>query len=522
MTSVLKNIKVTYVSTGHVAKSIDQVVAAVSSSSADCPLIVDLDETLFLRDATQEYLGCIHPRPLGAAFLVSAKLFKRWLWLPPAFRSDDISRTRFLVVAATILFPWTLLLWHRRAKQLAQEYCNTTLAKAIDANPHAQLVVMTRGLDLIVNPLIRHLPLSSVKKDGFQVVSPRFWQWKESGFVGMLEMVSAMLGESAVARSVVITDSEEDIPLLESSETPCLLKWPKAAFVPAMADMYIPLFYSEKVKNPGQAHFVKRVISSHWVFGVIAWSVLSPHPIPNALGLFLLTLSYWCVYEIGYQENDAVGEKYEDEPTLSTTYDQYKSRINLNTPWPWCWAIAIAIPGLLLMVLSQESTSLVEAFRHIGEPTSILTWAATGKTIALDFAAWLVYLVAIRATFWVYNQANETSRMWIYPFLQVQRLFGFALFASTSVVGSMLLISFVIARWMQYCVYRCGGDRSSFPVNVSCLLLFSMLYAAFAVGTTDVMSLMTGQAAIAFTYCLLRTVKKLTQIKTDLGWITEA
>jgi len=520
MTSVLNDVMVAYVSTGHVAKSIDQVIAAVADSDEDHPLIVDLDETLFLRNATQEYLGCIYPRPLGAAFLVGSKMLKPWRLLPTAFHPSDVTQNRFLVVAATLLFPWTLLVWRWRAKQLAEKYCNVSLAEAIDANPRAQPVIMTRGLDLIVDPLIRHLPLLSVKNERFRVVSSRFWHWGKSEFAGMPDMVSSILGETAIAHSIVVTDSEEDISLLEASATPCLLKWPQATFVPAMADMYIPLFYSEKVKNPGKAHFVKRVILSHWVFGVIAWSVLSPHPVINALGLFLLTLSYWCVYEIGYQENDAVGEKYENTPTLSSTYSQYKSRIDLNTPWPWCWAVALAIPGLMLVALSQESLSLMALVEHIGEPASVLGWAAVGKTVGIDLAMWLVYLGAIRVTFWVYNQANETSRMWIYPFLQVQRLFGFALFASTSAVGSMLLISFVIARWMQYCVYRCGGDRSTFPVNVSCLLLLVMLYATFAIGSADVMSLLTWQAGIAFAYCIVRSVKKIVQMQSDLGWIT--
>ncbi len=285
--------------------------------------------------------------------------------------------------------------------------------------------------------------------------------------------------------------------------------------------VYVPLFYSEKVKNPGKAHFVKSVLLGHWVFGVIAWSYISPHPAINALGLFLLTISYWCVYEIGYQENDAVGARYEANPTLSSTYRQYESRIDLNTPWPWCWAIGLAIPGCFLFSLSQWSISLSAMVAQLSAPDTGLFWSTVGVSAVRGLAMWLAYLVAIRITFWIYNQANEVARIWVYPFLQLQRLFGFALLASTSAAGAMLLMAYSISRWIQYCIYRCEGDRTRFPINISCLLLFTLMYSSLALGTPDVMALMTGQSAIAFGYCAFRASKKGKQLTASLGWIKQ-
>ena len=520
MTSVLKDIMLPCPPDNHhMAKSVDQVMTTVSDLTEERPLIVELDETLFLRNSTQEYLRSIYPSPLGAVFIAFFKLLKPWRWFAGRSGHNRAAQDRFLVMAATVLFPWTWLVWRRRARRLAERYCNVPLAQSIDANSRAQLVIMTQGFDFVVEPLIRHFPMQFVKNKAFQLIS---WRQKGKRLSGLLERAVERLGSAAVSRSVVITYSTDALPLLESSAVPCLVKWPGAACVSAMSTMYIPLYYSEKVKNPGKAHFIKRVIFGHWAFGVIAWSLLSPHPVLNAFSLLVLTLSYWCVYEIGYQENDAVGEKYERKPTLSSSYNQYKSRVDLlRTPWPWCWAIALAIPGILLFFLSQQAVPLTDVIAQVSLGKSILGWSAVGLPIARAFALWLVYLAAIRVTFWVYNQANETSRIWIYPFLQVQRLFGFALLASTSVVGTMFLISFVIARWMQYCIYRCGGDRSSFPVNISCLLILTMLYASQAIGADNVMSLVTWQAAIAFTYCGLRATKKFAHIKDDLGWLKE-
>jgi len=283
--------------------------------------------------------------------------------------------------------------------------------------------------------------------------------------------------------------------------------------------IYVPLFYSEKVKNPGKAHFVKSVLLGHWVFGVVAWSCISPHPVINALSLLLLTVSYWCVYEIGYQENDAIGDRYEAKPTLSSAYRQYESRIDLNTPWPWCWAIGLAIPGCFLFALSQWSISLNAMAAQLSSPDTDLVWSVVGGAAVRGVVIWLAYLVAIRVTFWIYNQANEAARIWIYPFLQLQRLFGFALLASTSAAGAMLLMAYSISRWIQYCIYRCEGDRTRFPINVSCLLLFTLMYSSLALGTSDVMALVTVQSAIAFIYCTLRASKKSRQLTASLGWI---
>lgn len=302
--------------------------------------------------------------------------------------------------------------------------------------------------------------------------------------------------------------------------------------------MYIPLFYAEKIKNPGEAHFVKRIVLGHWIFATIAWSYLSPHPVLNAVSLMLLTLSYWCVYEIGYQENDVIGEKFETTPTLSAAYEQYKDDIDLlNSPWPWLWGICLGIVGVVLFLMSQDNVTTLDLFLSlpavssssvIASPQSTLTQntltqsPSTGLSLGVSLLLWMLYLCSIRATFWVYNRATEATRLWIYPFLQTQKLFGFSLLASTSTVGILLLVSFVIAKWIRYCVYRCGGDRTSFPVNAGYLLIFTILYTVLLMVIPDPTTLITWQAAISFAFCLLRATKKMAALSSNLGWIADA
>ncbi len=496
-----------------------QVLSSVQTAEKDNPIIVDFDETLFLRNSTQLYLGSIYPRPLGAAFLLVIKAIKPWRFFPPPFKANDISKDWLLVLAATLLFPWTLIVWRWRANSLATKYCNQPLAQAIDSNAEAPIVIATLGFGFIVNPLIEHLPMVSIKSARTRIVACRFWRGAADRAAGKLKMVLTALDKSSVRKAIVVTDSATDQPILDVAATPCLIVWPEAKFVPAMADLYLPLLYAEKVKNPGTSHFIKQVILGHWLFGVIAWSCISAHPLLNVFALFLLTLSYWCIYEIGYQENDTVGEKYESKPTLSSAYLERTYQANLNTLWPWFYAIAFAIPGCILFTLSQSAIpfSIDSINLYL---TQFSTWGSTslGSALLTNGLLWLIYIVAVRGSFWLYNRLNEVTRVWVYPLLQAQRLFGFGILVSTNAIGAALLSSFVISRWIQYCVYRCGGDRTRFSINVSCLLLFTLLFSALATSTTP-SDWMTSQAAIAFIYCAIRAIRKLRQLKPQLGLI---
>ncbi|MEM6449017.1 MAG: HAD family hydrolase [Cyanobacteria bacterium P01_D01_bin.105] len=487
-------------------------IDAVEAADEESIVVVDFDETLFLRNSTEEYLDSIYPRPAGACLLLILKVLKPWRLLPSRLRDDAFAKDWCLVVAATLFFPWTLLVWRYRAKSLAKKFWNQSLVQAMHANPRAEVVVATLGFDLIVKPLLRHLPVTLSGKVGHRnIVACRFWQGPADRAKGKLAMVQEVLGAVAIEKAVAITDSDLDQPLLESVSKPCLVVWPEAEYVPAMSDVYLPLFYSEKVKNPNKSHFMKRIVMGHWAFLAIALSFLSPHPWLNAASLFLLVVSYWCIYEIGYQENDSVGEKYEKKPVLSKNYDRYKSRINLHTAAPWYWATAIALPAILMIEVGKIDSPLSIAFESV---------LSKGPSLLIfDVAVWLLFLVAVRLTFWIYNQFNEEARIWIYPILQIQKFFGFTLLVGISAVGSALLIALTISRWLHYAIYRYGGDRWRFPLNLGCFLLFIMLYVSIAMGSSSFTEVFTLQAFAATGYCLIRSIKGIKTVKPLIGLV---
>lgn len=492
-----------------------QALEAVRSARTATPIIVDFDETLFLRNSTQAYLDSIYPRPMGAAFLRLIKATKPWRWLPSPWCQPAVSKDWLLVVLATLLFPWTWLVWSWRAPRLARQHFNQLLACALDETQSAPIVIATLGFGPIVRPLIAHLPIAAIQCGRYELVSCRLWLGVRDRNKGKLAMVAERLDIETIQEAIVVTDSAQDTPLLAVAKSPYLLVWPGASYQPALSDVYIPLLYSEVVKNPGKSHFIRRVIMWHWLLGVIAFSWLSPHPVANAGGLFFLVVSYWCIYEIGYQENDRIGARYEEQPTLSENYEDYNQRLNLNTLWPWLWSIGLALPGSFLLAMSQQAAPF-DSVALDGVLQALLLRVSLCLSlwpmVLVKGMIWLAALCAVRLTFWLYNQFDESARLWIYPFLQTQRHFSLTLLLSTNHVGAVLLMSLVLSRWMQYCIYRCGGARWRFPINAACFVLFICLFAMLMVGGSDASQILTWQAAAAFIFLFLKSFRTLLRI----------
>ena len=224
-----------------------------------------------------------------------------------------------------------------------------------------------------------------------------------------------------------------------------------------------------------------------------------------------LVVSYWCIYEIGYQENDLIGEKYEKKPILSENYLRYKKRLNLSSPSPWYWAMAIALPALLMIEVAKLPVPLSVAFTQVSQRAPQL--------LMYDMALWLAFLVAVRLAFWIYNQFNTEARIWIYPFLQVQKLFGFTLLVGINPVGTILLLSLCISRWLHYAIYRCGGDRWRFPLNFSCLLFFLMMFFGQMISSETPAEMISLQAAVALGYCTIRSIKPIKELKLRINLV---
>lgn len=218
-----------------------QAINAIAKADKDTVIILDFDETLLLRNSTAEYLNNLRPRLLGFILLAVIKLIKPWKWLPKPLRGDK-TRDWFLVVIPTILLPWTLFRWQKKAKQLAKNYGNSKLITAVNNNDRSLIIFASLGFEFVINPILQQLPLKCLTETDCQhdrLVSCRFWQGAKDRNQGKLLMMREVLSEKAIASAVVVTDSKDDFPLLQVVKYPCLVIWTQAKYIHPFQDFWL-------------------------------------------------------------------------------------------------------------------------------------------------------------------------------------------------------------------------------------------------------------------------------------------
>ena len=207
-------------------------IEIIARTSQNISVILDFDETLLLRNSTAEYINSLRPRLLGFILIVFLKIIRPWVWLPQPFRGNK-TKDWFLVAVPTILLPWTLLLWQQKAKKLAEDYGNTELISAVNRNTEATIIVASLGFDFIIEPILQHIPMRCDLR-----VSCRFWHPGDRQ-KGKLIMMQKVLSETAIKSAILITDSEDDLPLLQVVERPCFVIWSLAKYVEPFQDFWL-------------------------------------------------------------------------------------------------------------------------------------------------------------------------------------------------------------------------------------------------------------------------------------------
>jgi len=449
--------------------SMAESLAILSKVDSDIPVIVDFDETLFLRNSTEEYLNSLRPRAIAVILLFLLDRLQPWSWLP-GLRQKREARNWFRVVVTTAVLPWTMFFWPKVARRLAQEQSNLELIAALNHKTRHQLIVATNGFSMIVRPLLEAMPMNRSR-----LLACRLW-WGGLGdqLNGKLARVQQWLRPEMLRQAVVITESVEDAPLLDAVHYPCLVTWPDAQFLPALSNTYIPFVYLEKGKHPGERFFARVVLYESWTMLVIGISLIDAHPFTHSLALFFLLLSFWCIYEVGYIENDLAAEKYESNPKLSDSYRKYIKRYD---PWsPWVWSLLFAIPGLFVLTV-LEAPQLPDLL-HFFQGFDLVQFVSKS-------GVWIGLLIVLRLTYHVYNLVSVESRIWIYPVLQLYKKLGFALLCSVSLGGVMFFASYILARSAPYVIYRRGGNRKNFPEQMVWLVLFVLLLGAVGISRSE-------------------------------------
>jgi hypothetical protein len=433
--------------------------------------LLDLDETLYLRNSTEDFLESARPRSLVIVLLRLLEALRPWR-LTGGASTRDVWRVR--LVAAC--FPGTARRWQQRVLGLAAAFSNQRLLAALH-RPGLTPIITTIGFGPIVRPLV-----AAIGWPQAQIVSARL-----NGFAdrrgGKLPMVLDALGDDVVRRALVLTDSAQDLGLLDACARPLRAVWPEALAQRALGRVYWPGAYLSQVKRPGESYIFRAILQEDYALWVLSSVALAGRPLLHVLGLLALLLSFWVVYERGYVDNDRMALRFEAEPKLSAAY----AESTVPTPrWqPWGWA---ALSGALALVL--------------------LRWPQ--QPSAADGLVWLAVLLATHFVFRAYNRLDKGTRVWWFVALQFARSAAFVAVVPVTAIGAMALGAHVLAKWVPYHVYRLGGKAwPAAPFHLIRLMFYAVLalLLAFASGPG---LLFSGTALVLLLWNLFRARRELT------------
>ncbi len=487
-----------------------EIVDSIREASENNHVIVDFDETLLLRNSTAEYLNSLQPRLIGSLLLKTISFLKPWKIL--AKSSDEgAARDWFLVVISTILMPWNLLFWPRIARDIGLTHTNLELTEELNKNDCAKVVVATLGFEFIINPILEHMPVNYQ-----QLIGCRFWNGLKDRNKGKLGMVKEQLSSEDIAASILVTDSLDDLPLLKQVAKPILMVWDKSQYNYPMSDIYFPMMYIHKVKRIGENYITKAILLDDLPILLLSLTWISSQPLIHGLGILLLTVSFWCIYEYGYYENDVVAELYEQKPTLSKSY--YNSQVTMNWWQPWIWALALGCVGTFALAWCKFDSSLAPI--TFGD-----NFSEVFVQSLIPLCAWAGFLASSRLSFWVYNFVNKQTRIWLYMVLQLCRYCGFLVVTGTNLVGISILLAHTLSRTISYIVYRyAGGSKKDWPKLQEKFLrwvLFVVVVGFLSVATADLSLLLSWQTAVISLFCILRGGQHFQQVINIVGPINQ-
>jgi hypothetical protein len=447
-----------YIATAHDA-SPESAIAAILDH--DGPILLDLDETLYLRNSTEDFIDSARPRLLALLLMRLLDLFKPW-----HRTGGEVTRDIWRVRLIFYCLPWTAQYWRQRVAILAAHFSNQRLMAVLD-KPGTTTIITTAGFGPIVEPLVAALGLPRAK-----IVAARLSTFADRRN-GKLHLALAALGDDTVRRSLVLTDSAQDIALLDACARPLRTVWPEANCRNALSGVYLPGQYLSLVKRPGTRYIVRGIVQEDFAFWVLSSIALAGYPLVHVLGLSFLLVSFWAIYERGYVDNDLIAARFEAKPKLSSAF--FAAPVATPRSQPWLWAIvsgAIAI-GLL---------------RWPAPPawTDMLTWAAV--------------LLVSHGWFTLYNRFDKSTRVWMFAGLQFARSAAFVALVPIAPIGAVALGAHVIAKWVPYHVYRLGGKEwPDAPIHLTRLLFFIVLagFLAFSQGISSILNL-TALALLAW------------------------
>jgi hypothetical protein len=385
------------------------------------PLLVDLDETLYLRNSTEDFIDCARPGLLALLLLRVLDVLKPWR-LTGGINTRDTWR----VCVISTFFPWTPWCWRAKVPFFAEHYLNQELKAALEARAQPPPIIVTTGFRSIVAPLLAAMGFADAP-----LIAARMYSFADRRN-GKLRMAMRELGAETVGCCLVVTDSISDLEVLQSCARPLRTLWPQARYRRALRGVYLPGEYISQIKHPGERYIFRGILQEDFAFWLLSSIGLAINPATHLVGLLLLLLSFWTIYERGYVDNDLIASRYEPDPKLSATFGSV--RVATPAVQPWIWALLAGAAAVAIL--------------H-----------PDGMAFVVHFALWVAVLILMYACFVIYNRLDKMTRIWLYPLLQIARGGAFTVVVAIEPAGVAALGAHVLSRWVPYQVYRLTSAR---------------------------------------------------------------
>ena len=435
------------------------------------PVLLDLDETLYLRNSTEDFIDSARPALLALVAMRLLDSIEPWRWTG-GVETRDVWRVRCIIA----LFPWTRRRWQARVRNLAASAGNTALIDAVKrragtANTHAPIIA-TLGFQPIVAPLVAALGLPPQ----IRIVAASLATFADRRG-GKLRLVVAALGNEAVHRALVVTDSTQDEDLLSACARPLCTVWPRARYRPALSDTYLPGQYLALVKRRGERYITRGILQEDFALWVLSSVTLAAYPVSHVVALLFLLFSFWAIYERGYVDNDQAAVRLEHEPKVN---DAFRDGLAVTPRWaPWIWALVSGAIGVAVL-------------------------RGVGIEAVVGFGVWAGVLAATYGAFALYNRFDKATRVWLYSCLQLARSAAFVVLVPISLIGAIAIGAHVLAKWVPYYIYRAAGKVwPDAPIFMTRLLFFLVLIVLIAVAT-GIATFWTWSTAALLAWNLLR------------------
>lgn len=446
--------------------TVGQLEQSLADHPADDLIIVDLDETLWLRNSTEAFLDHARPRLVVTSLLALIDVLRPWRLTAKRkrARATFVWRDWLRIMLVLVLTPWNYWRWRRDGAKIARAAGNDELLGCLERydqgrRARGRVVVASHGFASIVAPLIRGL------LPGVPIVAASLaLGWRQRA-AGKWAALVARFDKAELRRALFLTDHEEhDADVVRQVARPLVLRWPGARFEPACARAYTPFRYTTKGKHAGRNYLVRVFLGIDWMVLVLASVPTAAAPFSTMLAYLFLILSFFVIFEIGYHENDLLGAEREKSPKL--TEARLRELGTMVEFEAWCAAILLAVPGIVLLAMYEPSGWF-----------GAESWPIRCAELV---ALWGLVLVATRGLFALFNRIDKSSRVLVYLPLQAMKGIGIVsiLGLPVSIVGMELLIAQPIARWIPYITYRTSGGWLETPDRLYRLILFTVLFAA--------------------------------------------